>query len=382
MNVKGNGVGNIVVYYYYDNDGNVVSMSKNGTIYHYLKNLQGDIIGINDSANNTVVSYSYDMFGKTTNISDTSSQNLSTLNPFRFRGYIFDHETGFYYLNSRYYDPETGRFINADIYCDTGTNIFGTNMYAYSNNNYVNQVDPEGTDAYWVQFGFGAKGFGHTSVLLQDTVNNWWYFYWSGKQVILRNCGKDRFKNHSELNCYLCGFDPRNHHCHYVFTNNVVHDSEEVQNIYGEKYRLKAHDKQITDWILFMGDFSNSYTYLQNLCNKLFFNSNATQLFTYVREKNKDVLMYQVVSEAYDKPFYAWLLGLNFYCKYYKDIKVNNDEVKQYDLFNNNCLHVSLDALLNGSFIYSNERDILKDIRKDEFIPNKAYNKLFEKTFI
>ena len=83
-----------------------------------------------------------------------------------------------------------------------------------------------------------------------------------------------------------------------VFANNVVHDSEEVQNIYGEKYRLKAHDKQITDWILFMGDFSNSYTYLQNLCNKLFFNSNATQLFTYVREKNKDVLMYQVVSEA------------------------------------------------------------------------------------
>ena len=72
---------------------------------------------------------------------------------------MYDSETGLYYLKSRYYDPITGRFLNADMYCDTQSNIFGTNMSGYCNNNPVNQIDPEGTDAYWVQFGNAVRLF-------------------------------------------------------------------------------------------------------------------------------------------------------------------------------------------------------------------------------
>ena len=89
----------------------------------------------------------------------TSDCDLANINPFRYRGYVYDSETGLYYLKSRYYDPVTGRFLNADTYCDTQSNIFGTNMFAYCNNNWVNQRDPEGTDAYWVQFGNAVRLF-------------------------------------------------------------------------------------------------------------------------------------------------------------------------------------------------------------------------------
>ncbi|MDE5963953.1 MAG: RHS repeat-associated core domain-containing protein, partial [Eubacterium sp.] len=66
------------------------------------------------------------------------------VNPIRYRGYYFDAETGFYYLQSRYYNPTVGRFLNADIYCDTGTSLLGTNMFAYCENNPTNSVDSNG----------------------------------------------------------------------------------------------------------------------------------------------------------------------------------------------------------------------------------------------
>lgn len=89
----------------------------------------------------------------------TSDCDLANINSFRYRGYVYDSETGLYYLKSRYYDPVTGRFLNADMYYDTQSNIFGTNMFAYCNNNPVNQIDPEGTDAYMVQFGNAVRLF-------------------------------------------------------------------------------------------------------------------------------------------------------------------------------------------------------------------------------
>ena len=72
---------------------------------------------------------------------------MAVLNPIRYRGYFYDTETGFYYLNSRYYDPEIGRFINADGYVSTGQSFLGYNMFAYCNNNPVNLVDTSGSMA-------------------------------------------------------------------------------------------------------------------------------------------------------------------------------------------------------------------------------------------
>ncbi len=103
---------NDIIWYLYDIDGLPVGFEFNGNTYYYEKNIQGDIIKIYDTIGNEVVSYTYDAWGEITSIS--GNQTLGEKNPFRYRGYYYDKETGFYYVGSRYYDPNTGRFINTD----------------------------------------------------------------------------------------------------------------------------------------------------------------------------------------------------------------------------------------------------------------------------
>ncbi|MGN0474603.1 MAG: RHS repeat-associated core domain-containing protein [Acutalibacteraceae bacterium] len=131
-------------WYYYNEGGNLVSFELNGTSYYYVKNLQGDIIAITDDSGNKVVEYTYDSWGKLISTTGTLASTVGVKNPYRYRGYRYDVETGFYYLQSRYYDPEIGRFINADSYVDTGDTVLSTNMFAYCENNAVNKVDENG----------------------------------------------------------------------------------------------------------------------------------------------------------------------------------------------------------------------------------------------
>ena len=135
--------GNDTLLFYYDSEGSATSFSYNGTMYFYVKNLQGDVIRIIDLAGTEVASYVYDAWG---NIKDTKGDpTVRELNPIRYRGYVYDTETSLYYLQSRYYDPFTGRFLNADVYCDTGTDTtLSTNMFAYCENNSVNYIDNGG----------------------------------------------------------------------------------------------------------------------------------------------------------------------------------------------------------------------------------------------
>ena len=82
------------------------------------------------------------------------ASTVGTYNPIRYRGYVYDTETELYYLNSRYYNPEWGRYINADIYISTGQGLTGANMFAYCGNDPVNNLDPTGECAhYWFVFG-------------------------------------------------------------------------------------------------------------------------------------------------------------------------------------------------------------------------------------
>nr|WP_243138013.1 RHS repeat-associated core domain-containing protein [Ruminococcus bromii] len=135
--------GNDTLLFYYDSDGSATSFSYNGTMYFYVKNLQGDVIRIIDLAGTEVASYVYDAWG---NIKDTKGEpTILEINPIRYRGYVYDTETSLYYLQSRYYDPFTGRFLNADIYCDTGTSTpLSTNMFAYCENNPISNADEGG----------------------------------------------------------------------------------------------------------------------------------------------------------------------------------------------------------------------------------------------
>ncbi|MBO5357104.1 MAG: hypothetical protein J6A95_04980 [Clostridia bacterium] len=114
--------------------------------YLFTKNLQGDILNIYSEDGTKVASYNYDAWGNHT-VTNYTSDNIGNINPFRYRGYYFDSETNFYYLNSRYYDPEIKRFISADVHLSTSEKVNSFNLYAYCENSPISNVDPKGESA-------------------------------------------------------------------------------------------------------------------------------------------------------------------------------------------------------------------------------------------
>ena len=142
-----------VLDFVYDDAGRPFALrySTNGTsfqTYYYVLNLQGDVVKlihyIPGFEYESVATYEYDAWG---NVS--GSGKLAEINPLRYRGYYYDNETGFYYLQSRYYDPANRRFINADTYSSTDPgDAIGCNMFAYCGNNPVMRNDYSG-DAWW-----------------------------------------------------------------------------------------------------------------------------------------------------------------------------------------------------------------------------------------
>ena len=120
------------------------------TYYYYVRNIQGDIIALLDTSGNKVVEYTYDAWGNVLSITGSLASTVGVQNPFRYRGYVYDDETGLYYLQSRYYDPEMGRFINADELVTTGQGHVGNNMFAYCCNNPVNMADNCGTLPFFI----------------------------------------------------------------------------------------------------------------------------------------------------------------------------------------------------------------------------------------
>ena len=151
------------IVYYYDYNNSVIAFSLYSQLYFYKKDVFGNVVEILDSYGNTMVKYVYDAWGNH-EIIDYTSYNLGQINPIRYRSYYYDTETGLYYLQSRYYDPEVGRFISMDdiSYLDPET-IGGTNLYAYCLNNPIMYVDPSGHEWYnpftW-DWGEIAKGVG------------------------------------------------------------------------------------------------------------------------------------------------------------------------------------------------------------------------------
>lgn len=133
------------VTFMYDDKGEPFGFSFGGNDYYYVRNAQNDIYLILDSNNQAVVLYEYDAWGNITHCYDISNNDIvSTLNPYTYRGYFRDNETGSYYLKSRYYFPEFHRFICADGLVQTGQGMLDKNMFAYCGNNPVSRIDPSG----------------------------------------------------------------------------------------------------------------------------------------------------------------------------------------------------------------------------------------------
>ena len=140
-----------ILEYYYDEAG-IAGFVYNGTKYYYVKNIQGDVIEICNTYGISVVSYTYDAWGNILSITGELASTVGQINSFRYRGYYYDSETGFYYVSSRYYDPEIGRWINADsVVAGIGENLLGYNMFAYCFNNPVNMTDNSGHWPQWIK---------------------------------------------------------------------------------------------------------------------------------------------------------------------------------------------------------------------------------------
>ena len=143
-----------IVDFSYDTNGTPLTMKYGGNTYYYMVNLQGDVTGILDSSGNPILDYIYTAYGQGAygTYNTQLAPELAAVNPLLYRGYVFDIGTGLYYLQSRYYDPAVGRFINADGLVSTGQGLLGNNMFAYCGNDPIAFFDPCGTCGHRLDF--------------------------------------------------------------------------------------------------------------------------------------------------------------------------------------------------------------------------------------
>ena len=142
--------GGDTLYFIYHGDSRVAVEYK-GNTYYYIYNLQGDVVGLVKSSGTSVVSYTYDAWGNPESISGSMASTLGAANPFRYRSYYFDTESGLYYLMSRYYDPVVGRFLNADYALGVNQDSATYNLYVYCGNNPITRMDIKGL--FWEEIG-------------------------------------------------------------------------------------------------------------------------------------------------------------------------------------------------------------------------------------
>ena len=136
------------LHFFYDAQNRPAVVVYNGAAYAYVKSLQGDIVAILDENGNTVVSYGYDAWGAPLWCTGELAETLGKVQPFRYRGYVFDEETGLYYLRSRYYTPTWCRFISIDAFVDTTDDVVSKSLFVYCSNNPIVHSDPTG-EAWW-----------------------------------------------------------------------------------------------------------------------------------------------------------------------------------------------------------------------------------------
>ena len=156
------------LHFFYDAQNRPAVVVYNGVPYAYVKSLQGDIVALLNGAGNVVVSYAYDAWGAPIGKSGSMASTLGTVQPFRYRGYVFDEEIGLYYLRSRYYSAERCRYVNADSLLRT--NLITLNAYHYCRNNSISFRDAGGyEETISYEFPFELNG-----AAMLEYVRKWW----------------------------------------------------------------------------------------------------------------------------------------------------------------------------------------------------------------
>ncbi len=148
----------IDIWYVYDDQGNIIGIDYNGVRYYYLTDALSNVIKLINTAGTVVVTYNYNSWGKILSTSGSLASTVGANNPFRYRSYYYDIDVGTYYLISRYYDPDTGRFIspdNPEVVLQASSEHGIGNLYAYCFNDPVNATDPDGNMPNWLKWTLG-----------------------------------------------------------------------------------------------------------------------------------------------------------------------------------------------------------------------------------
>ena len=278
----------------------IFESNQNGTKYRYQRNAHGDTTALLNQSGDIVRCYTYeDAFG-------TSTYSADDTNPFRYAGQYYDRESQSYYLRARYYLPRYGRFTAEDPARD------GLNWYTYCADNPVRYYDPSGLDAILITADDSAVHCGHSSVLVQDSDGNWYYYYWGDKNAFLEKVPSSAMKSLDSFNEWLQ--DDAN--------KEMFRDS------------TTTYDRAN----YFEGDFSESVSYYQSLINKV------------------------VVKMTILMPIGNTFIGNMVIRKL--DVYLNT----KYNLLSNNCVTTSIDGLEKG--VLSNGKSFSSlDIQR-EIVPN------------
>ena len=299
--LAGQKTGDNVLMWIYDNNGSYIGFTYNGVEYYYVYNLQGDVEAITDATGAIVASYTYGAWGSSISVKNhtTSGVNIAEINPIRYRGYYYDAETNFYYLNSRYYDPGICRFINADRMGGANNDSLGYNLFSYCSNNPVNMIDKYGEAAIWLQDADAVHNLGHTGLLIQDSDGKWYHFYWGADGT--GKSGKS-------------GVSPRVEYLDGKFSN--LNDLNKVLNSTG------CYKGRYENGIYFDGDFSKSLEYAQSInANYDLLTNNCMQVSIDVLSKGKfktaDTAYKNQLSKIRSNPFpnggFCAMYGVNMY---------------------------------------------------------------------
>ena len=166
------------IYFLYSDDGAIVGFEKENQTYYYEKNGLNDIVAIYNQNGKKLVEYSYDAWGNVLSIDGDTE--LGKANPFRYRSYYYDEESGFYYLLNRYYDSNVKRFLNADQYIS----LQEENLLSYGKNNPLKYVDPSG-NAIDTVIDIASTGFSFITLIKDPSWANLGYLAWDVGSVFV-----------------------------------------------------------------------------------------------------------------------------------------------------------------------------------------------------
>ena len=212
---------------------------------YYVTDPHGNVVQLTDGEGKVIKTYEYDSFGNEVKPEEKDD------NPFRYCGQYYDKETGEVYLRARYYQPAKGRFLTRDTYTGEEDEPESLHLYAYCGNDGVNQVDPSGHDAIWLQYKDGANGFGHTGLAVQGNKNQWFYFYWGAK-----NGGLGQIRGEAKKICVPVQITTG----YYRWPHALLNDIKSKVYTY--------YEEELTGLVYIKGNFKKSHKKIEKLGGK------------------------------------------------------------------------------------------------------------------